>query len=304
MSVCWLCPGQGSQSPEMFGRLVADARVGPHLRRLAAGLTFDALAIGADAGRCFVNRHAQPLIVLYGLAVAAALEEAGIEAGLVAGYSVGELTAHAVAGALAPEAVLALAGERAACMDACAPPEHGMLAVRGVRLATIEALAASAGAVVAIRNGADHAVLAGPNPALARIATELERLGAHVVPLRITVPAHSHWLAEGGVRFTAALAAAPWQAHRAPVVAGIDGRPVSSAAEAIDTLGRQISTPIDWARALDVAVEMGASAFFELGPGSALTRMVREHTPALSARAFEEFASLEGAIAWLRRLGG
>lgn len=302
MSLCWLCPGQGSQSPEMFGRLAGDPRLAPHLARLAGTLDADAMAIAADESRCFINHHAQPLIVLYGLTVAAALDEAGLAPALVAGYSVGELTAHAVAGALDPTAALALAAARAACMDAAAPADHGMLAVRGLRLEAIEALAAEAGALVAIRNGADHAVLAGPLASLARLADTLAARGsAHVVPLRITVPAHSRWLAAGVEPLAAALAAARWQPHRVPVLSGLDGRPVADARDAIATLARQIAEPLDWARTLDVAVEMGGTAFFETGPGSSLTKMVRERFPELPARALDEFATVDGAVAWLRR---
>lgn len=302
MSLCWLCPGQGSQSPDMFGRLAGDPRLAPHLVRLAGWLEADAMAVAADDTRCFINRNAQPLIVLYGLTVAAALDDAGLAPALVAGYSVGELTAHAVAAALAPGDALRLAGERAACMDAATPSECGMLAVRGPRLDVLEAMAAEAGVAIAIRNGDDHAVFAGPHSALTQLADALSRLGnAHVVALRITVPAHSHWLAGGVEPLRAALAAAHWHTYRAPVLSPLDGRPVSRAADAIGRLARQIAEPLDWARTLDVAVEMGTTAFFELGPGSSLTRMVRERFPALQARAFDEFATVEGAVAWLQR---
>jgi [acyl-carrier-protein] S-malonyltransferase len=286
----------------MFARLAGDARVGPHLERFAAVLAPDALATAADAERCFANRNAQPLIVLYGLAVAGALAEAGLTPGLVAGYSVGELTAHSVAGGLPAFAALELARRRAACMDRAAPAAHGMLAVRGLHVSSLDAQATEVGAVVAIRNGADHAVLAGPQSVLATLAERLAQRGAHVVPLPITVPAHSHWLADGVEPLRAALAEAPWHPHRAPVLAGFDARPVTTAADAIASLARQIAAPIEWERVLDVAVEMGATAFFELGPGCGLVRMVRERRPELPARAFDEFASCDGVLAWLGRL--
>lgn len=302
MSLCWLCPGQGSQSSDMFGRLAGDSRLAPHLARLAGGLEADALAIAADDRRCFINRHAQPLIVLYGLTVAAALDDAGLAPALVAGYSVGELTAHAVAAAFAPGDALSLATARAACMDAATPADYGMLAVRGLRLDALAPLAAEAGAAIAIRNGADHAVLAGPHTGLAQLTETLSTSSsAHVVALRITVPAHSRWLAAGVEPLRAALASVLWHPYRAPVLSALDGQPVSRAADAVAALARQIAEPLDWARTLDVAVEMGATSFFELGPGSSLTRMVRERFPELQARAFDDFATVDGAVAWLHR---
>lgn len=300
MTLCVLCPGQGGQSPAMFARLLGDPAVAPHLRHCAQHLSWDVMAVAADPERCFLNRYAQPLVVLYGLAVAAALEEAGVCAALVAGYSVGELTAHAVSGALGAAQALDLAERRAACMDKAAPAGYGMLAVRGIQEDNLARHAQRAGAVIAIRNGADHAVLAGSRAALAQLADACAGLGAHVVPLRVSVPAHSLWLAAAVEPFGEALAGAEWQPQRVPVLAGISGQPVYTAGEAMASLRRQLAEPVHWALTLDVAREMGATAFIEIGPGRALTRMVRERFPDVPARAVDEFASVQGAAAWLR----
>lgn len=88
---------------------------------------------------------------------------------------------------------------------------------------------------------------------------------------------------------------------RAAELAGILARPVYTAAEAATALGRQLAEPILWARTLDVARELGATVFLELGPGRGLTAMARERFPELPVRAVNEFASLEGAVHWLRR---
>src|SRR5690606_4809301 len=148
MSLCWLCPGQGSQTPDMLDRLRADVLTSALLDEYSPALASDTLTLARDAQHCFLNRHAQPLIVLYGVTVAAAARKAGVEPALVAGYSVGELTAHAAAGALSPVTALQLARERARCMDDAAPPDYGMLAVRGVALETLRGHATRVGAEV------------------------------------------------------------------------------------------------------------------------------------------------------------
>ena len=301
MSLCWLCPGQGSQTPDMLARLAADELAAPHLAALSAHVATGTLAVAEDPTQTFDNRHAQPLIVLYGLTVAATLRAAGITPGVVAGYSVGELTAHGAAGALPPEATLALARCRAECMDAASPPGHGLLAVRGMSVDAVRREAETAGAVVSIINGTDHVVLAGPKNTLDALAGSFGAHGAHVVPLAVTVPAHSHWLATAVAPFREALEAAAWMPHEAPVPSCMDGRSVATRQAAIDALSRQLAEPLDWARTLDVARELGASVFFELGPGDSLTRMVRERHPDLEARALSEFATLRGAAAWLAR---
>ncbi|MBI2308094.1 MAG: acyltransferase domain-containing protein [Rhodocyclales bacterium] len=302
MSLCLLSPGQGGQSPDMFARLRTDPATAAVLGDLAAQLAPDALTIAADPARCFANRHAQPLLCLYALTVGAALAAEGIEAGLVAGYSVGELAAYGLAGALPAEAVLHLAGERARLMDAYAPPASGMLAVRGVRLADIEAAAAARGVEVAIRNGEDHAVLAGPLAALQALATTLgAQHGAHLVLLPITVPAHSRWLRPAVAEFAVHLAAQAWRGGAAPVIAGIDASIVTGREAAVASLSRQLATTIEWARVLDVAVEMGTTVFFEVGPGNALGRMALERHPGIPVRSLADFASVGGAVKWLQR---
>ncbi|MDX5364551.1 MAG: acyltransferase domain-containing protein [Pseudazoarcus pumilus] len=301
MSLCWLCPGQGSQTPEMLAQLADDELAGPQLAGLSRHVAADTLAVADDPTHCFDNQHAQPLIVLYGLSVAETLRAAGISPAVVAGYSVGELTAHAAAQGMTPDTALTLARRRAACMDAASPRGHGLLAVRGLPLDAVRQQAMAAGAAVSIVNGTDHVVLAGPHAALAALELTFTDQGAHVVPLAVSVPAHSHWLAQAVAPFRSALEAAPWQPHAAPVPSCIDGRAVRTRDAAIDALSRQLAEPLDWARVLDVARELGATVFFELGPGDSLTRMVRERHPDLEARALSDFATLRGAAAWLAR---
>lgn len=302
MSLCWLCPGQGSQTPDMLAHLAGDELAGPVLKRLSQQVAPDTLAVASEPEHCFQNRHAQPLIVLYGLCVAETLRAAGIEPAVVAGYSVGELTAHGAAAALAPETALALARQRAECMEAAAPAGHGLLAVRGVPIARLQHAAHAAGAALSITNGADHGVLAGPSAVLDALAGELAAGGAHVVRLAVTVPAHSEWLSGAVAPFAQALSAARWLPHAAPVPSGIDGRSVAQRKLAVDALSRQLAEPLDWARALDVARELGATVFFELGPGDSLTRMARERHPDLEARALSDFATVRGAATWLARM--
>ena len=100
MTLCILCPGQGSQTVEMLPRLLAEPLISPHLEPLLAAMPFDAMAVSQNSELCFANAHAQPLIVAAGAAVANALKAQGKHANLSAGYSIGELTAHLVAGSV------------------------------------------------------------------------------------------------------------------------------------------------------------------------------------------------------------
>ena len=301
MSLCILCPGQGSQTTDMLPRLLADELIAPHLLPSLTAMPFDALAVSKSSELCFQNSHAQPLIVAVGAAVAHALKAQGIKADLSAGYSIGELTAHVVAGSLQALDGVGLAVKRAQYMDQAAPAEHGMMAVKGIRLEKLQSIAQQHGLAVAIVNDEQHAVLAGPTAVMKSICKGMEReLGAHVVHLNVQVPSHTPWMLNATVAYRKALQAAPWRKFDCPVLSALDGSPVENSDGAIDCLARQISEPLQWARTLDLAAEMGATVYFEVGPGNTLTRMVRERFPNVQARALSEFQSFDGALNWLR----
>ncbi|WP_334118895.1 acyltransferase domain-containing protein [Limnobacter sp.] len=300
MSLCVLCPGQGSQFTDMLPRLLAEPLLATHLQPLISEMPFDALAISQDTSSCFLNEYAQPLIVAAGAAVSLALKSQGVRIDLSAGYSIGELTAHVVAGSVHASDALRLATARARSMNTASPQAHGMMAVKGVRLDTLNALAQKHGLHIAIVNDEQHAVLAGSIAVMKSICKDMEHdLGAHVVHLNVSVPSHTPWLKNATVAFRSALEQTRWNHFDCPVLSALDGSPVDSQSHAIDCLSRQISEPLQWARTLDLSAEMGARAYFEIGPGNTLTRMVRERFPNAKARSLSEFQTLGGALNWL-----
>ncbi|MGB8667201.1 MAG: hypothetical protein WCD24_20990, partial [Serratia inhibens] len=62
-----------------------------------------------------------------------------------------------------------------------------------------------------------------------------------------------------------------------------------------------LSSTINWQACLKTALEMGCRAFLELGPGAALTRMLRDLSSDVAARSVDEFRSLDGVAAWVMK---
>ncbi|MFD2270604.1 acyltransferase domain-containing protein [Undibacterium arcticum] len=93
----------------------------------------------ADPSAMFANRIAQPLIVAATLAAWAAVRQLLPTPALVAGYSIGEVAAYCVAGAISATDAIALAAARAALMDRCAQPDapQSMVSVIGVPAAVV-----------------------------------------------------------------------------------------------------------------------------------------------------------------------
>ncbi|SEL46792.1 [acyl-carrier-protein] S-malonyltransferase [Pseudoxanthomonas sp. GM95] len=298
MSLALLCPGQGGQHPAMFDRVLDNAEVAPLLQQAEAVLGAAPQDLAANDAR-FDNRRAQPLVCAGTLAHWLALREQLPAPTLVLGYSVGELAAHAVAGSISTDACLALAATRASVMDAASPADSGLMAVTGLVRSDIDCLCEQFETCVAIANGEDHVVLGGRRRALMQLAEAATAQGARCTLLPVSVPAHTPALQAATDNFVQALRAASVRAPGITVLAGVDGSPVRTAEGVIDTLAAQISRSVEWSAVMEQAVERGARVFLELGPGSALSRMLREAYPECEARSVEEFRSLEGAAAWV-----
>ncbi|MYZ44775.1 acyltransferase domain-containing protein [Schauerella aestuarii] len=341
MTLALLCSGQGHQHPEMFrltGNLAATQPLFDAAKLLlgwdprdAAGKTDDHIAFRTDVAgqaadtstsrcdastapaeaRCaepdvFANRPAQVLCTLQALAAHAALRDALPRRLCVAGYSVGELAAWGVAGALPPLLTLQLAADRAAAMDAACHGAQGLLAVRGLDEPTMRALCVNNHAAIAIANPDSAWVVGGLNTDLTALAHAAQQHGAsRVTPLRVSVASHTPLMHAAAAAFKVNLFAAPLAGKLAPgprLFTGIDGAAVFDVHDGAVKLAAQIAQTIHWEACLQSCIEAGATAFLELGPGHALADMAASAYPGIPARSLDAFATLESARAWIARL--
>ena len=296
-----LCPGQGGQHPGMFDLALGD----PATAAAVAGWGVDACT-GLSPDALYDNRLAQPLVVAATLAMWEAVRAVLPRPALVAGYSIGELAAYGVAGALAPAEVIRLAHSRAVLMDACVEPgqAHGMAAVSGLDAGTLRSLLPAHALHVAIENGESSFIVAGLKDALPELTAQVERLGQHVTPLPVTVASHTPFMQPAARAFGPVLQAAPWSQQAAPVLSGASANVVYDAKDGIWALTRQMEETIRWSACMDALAEAGVTVALELGPGAALSRMLRERHAHMDSRSASEFRSLAGLCAWLgRRLG-
>jgi [acyl-carrier-protein] S-malonyltransferase len=300
-----LCPGQGGQHPGMFDLALSDPATAAALAgwgvEQAAGLAPQALPDSPEA--LHDNRVAQPLVVAATLAMWQALRADLPAPALVAGYSIGELAAYGVAGALAPADVVSLAAQRAALMDACveANQPHGMLAVSGLEEGALQALLPAGALYIAIDTGEASFIVAGLRDALTGLAAACEQRGVHATWLPVKVASHTPLMRTAARKFQPLLAAAPWSEPAFPLLSGTSANPVYERSQALHALTDQIETRIRWSACMDAIAEAGVTVALELGPGAALSRMLRERHAHIEARSASEFRSLAGLTGWLRR---
>ena len=301
-----LCSGQGTQHVGMF-RLTSGAP--------AAEPVFDASSVllGADPREWVQisppemmrkNRPVQILCVTQALAARRLLEPALPERFLVVGYSVGQLSAWGVAGLLSEEALLALAARRAELMDLAGGEHDGLVSVRGLPRDQVEALARQKDVEIAIVNPGDAFILGGRAEAISAFHDAALEAGAQrSTILAVSVASHTSRLAAAVPALREAVAAASPSAPKAGVILldGLNGETLFTVDRAIDTLSRQIAEPVQWAACLDAAIERGATAFLELGPGRALAEMAGNAYLDIPARSLEDFTTAAGLLEWVER---
>jgi [acyl-carrier-protein] S-malonyltransferase len=269
----------------------------------AASAFLDRCGMEPDPATMFDNRVAQPLVVAATLAMWAALRDRIPAPSLVAGYSIGEVSAYAVAGALDPEATVALAAHRARLMDdaARAAPGQAMAAISAVSLERAAAIARQAGFDIAIVTGEDTCIAGGREDSLARIEAAVHDAGGRVQRLPVRIASHTPLMAAAVPAFAAALEAIPFNSPACPVLAGIDASRVRDKDAAVRTLSLQLAQAIQWSACMDAAAEAGVTVALELGPGAALSRMLQARHPGIACRSASEFRSIDGIVAWVDR---
>jgi [acyl-carrier-protein] S-malonyltransferase len=292
-----LCPGQGAQHAGMFsvlGQPVDHALLRDWQLDEALGQPLERVL--ADTALQAANRIAQPLLVAATLAAWHVVQSVLPAPALVAGYSIGELSAYAVAGSLDEREAVRIAAARAQAMDRCKAdkPPQAMLAVSGLTAATLASLLPAGRAHVAISTGAASFVVAGWADAMPALEERMRSAGAQVTPLPVQVASHTP-LMEGAVQpVLAVLHASAFAAPRIPVVAGISGELVTGVDTAQRTLSRQVAERIRWDDCMDACVEAGVDTVLELGPGSALARMFHARHPPIACRSIADFRTVEG----------
>jgi [acyl-carrier-protein] S-malonyltransferase len=290
-----LCPGQGGQHMGMFDLARTDA---------GAARLLDACALSAaDPESMFDNRVAQPHIVGATIAMWEAIRRRVPAPSLVAGYSIGELSAYGVAGAFDPADAVRLAETRARLMDAAAAatPPQALAAISGLALERARMLAAAEAFEIAIVTGHDSCIAGGFESALAGLEHAVAAAGGKVQRLPVGIASHTALMASAVAPFADALAAAPFHAQACPVLSGIGAERIIDRPRAIDTLSRQLSETIVWSDCMDAAAEAGITVALELGPGAALARMLQGRHPHIACRSVADFRSLDGIVTWLGR---
>jgi [acyl-carrier-protein] S-malonyltransferase len=265
--IALLFPGQGSQTADMRETV---ERQRPDLLELAFEEVGPDLFERAADG----TRWAQPAIFCAALAGARELD---VEADIMAGHSLGEITALVEAGALGAEDGLRLVAARGRLMQEAAEEtgDGGMTAVRareGNREVIAEVAAAN-DVAIANDNAPDQLVLSGALDALDRVEEQLKERGVRGKRLPVAGAFHSPLMEPAVEPFRAVVEGIEFAEPRVPVMSCVTARPFE---DVPGQLVRALTEPVRWLEVVRALDERGVTEFAETGPGQVLTNLVKK----------------------------
>ena len=283
--IAYVFPGQGSQYVGM-GKALAETF--PICRDTfdqadeALGEPLSRLCFEGPSAELALTANTQPAVLAVSVAAQRLLASRGLQAGLMAGHSLGEYSAHVAAGTLSFADALRAVRRRGRYMQEAVPVGAGaMAAVLGLDAALVTQACeeAAQGEVVspANLNAPGQVVIAGAHDAVARAGARARELGARrVLPLPVSAPFHCRLMQPAQARLEPELRALVVSNPAVPVIANVDAEPKRDAAAAIDALVEQVSAPVRWEAVVRRLASSGARAYVEVGPGTVLAGLIRK----------------------------
>lgn len=279
-----LLPGQGSQFVGMGHDL---AETFPAVREVyeeaddILGFRLSRLCWQGPAEELTATEHAQPAILLHSYAVWVLVRELVAESTVVAaGHSLGEFTAHLLAGTFTFGDALRLVRCRGELMARSGAERPGtMAAVLGLTPEQVNEICVgvSTGTVVpANLNAPGQIVISGDVDAVSVACARATEAGARrVMPLNVSGAFHSPLMEVAADGLEQALADADAADPGFPVIANATARAVRDADAARRTLRAQLTSAVRWVEVVERMREEKPTRWLELGPGSVLAGLLR-----------------------------
>jgi [acyl-carrier-protein] S-malonyltransferase len=280
--VAFVFPGQGSYRPGGLAGWMDHPAAGV-LDEVAARAGIDPRVLDADPDTGRRTADAQPAILATSLVAWQALTDAGVHPDVVAGHSLGEVTAAVAAGVLEVGDGAALVAARGRAMGAaCAATPGGMAALVKLAPDAVEVLVAEdPDLVVANDNAPGQVVVAGTLDAIERIRGRARDAGGRALPLDVEGAFHSPAMSPAVETVAATLEDLELRDPSVPLVTGTLVEPLRSGTAIGRALVDGILAPVRWREVQQRLVDLGVEQVVEVGPGGVLAGLARRAAPEL-----------------------
>ncbi|MDO9300887.1 MAG: ACP S-malonyltransferase [Anaerolineales bacterium] len=315
-NTAFIFPGQGSQTVGMGKDLAAQYPIAKQTFDEAdsiLGFSLSKLMMEGAADELNDTVNTQPALFVHSIASYRAFSHlypnpsAGsgqrLTPASLAGHSLGELSALAIAGAFSFEDGLRLVRKRAELMKhAGGLASGGMAAILNLDIPTLEKVCAEASAPeesvqVANDNCPGQVVISGSKPAVERAMLGAKSAGAkRALPLAVSVAAHSTLMAPIQQEWNEAVVAAKFSALQIPVIGNVHASPLMDENAARADILAQMQSRVRWTESVQYLVSSGINTFVEVGNGTVLGGLVKRIADGVTILPLgnpQDFAALE-----------
>lgn len=299
--IAFVFSGQGAQYPGM-GQSLCEAseaaRAVFHLAdRLRPGTSRQCFS--GTAEELSITKNTQPCLYCVDLAAARALEEKGVHADYVAGFSLGEVAAATFAGVFPDEAGFDFVCRRAAAMQKAAEENPGsMAAILKLPFEQVEELCGKFTQVWPVNyNCPGQLVVAGEPGQLKEFQELVKAAGGRAAPLAVSGGFHSPFMENASVELDNALAQMELGAPRLPIYANYTAKPYKNNAR--ELLVNQVKNPVRWQETVEALVTEGVDTFLECGPGKTLCGLIKKTVKTARVFQVQDADTLNAALAEL-----
>jgi [acyl-carrier-protein] S-malonyltransferase len=304
-----VAPGQGAQTPGFLGPWLELPTFADRLNWLSAVSSLDLRHFGteADAETIRDTAIAQPLLVAAGLLAALELFPHPADGyrlvGVVAGHSVGELTAAAGVGVLSAEQAMVFVRERGRAMaEASAVTPTSMMAVIGGAPDDVLTALATHDLTAANNNGTGQIVAAGTKDQLAAL-TANPPARARLIALSVAGAFHTVHMEPAVARLAAMARAISTHDPRTRLLSNADGQVVHDGREVLRRLVRQVASPVRWDLCMAAMGDLGVTGLLEMPPAGTLTGIAKRNLKGVEIFALNAPDQLEEAIEFVHKHG-
>ena len=286
-TTAFIFPGQGSQTVGMGRELAAQYPVAKQTFEEAdsiLGFALSKLMMEGAAGELNDTVNTQPALYIHSLASYRTFSHLypGLEPAVLAGHSLGELSALTASGALSFDDGLRLVRKRAELMKHAGQlAPGGMAAILGVDIPTLDKVCAEATTPdevvqVANDNCPGQVVISGAKAAVERAMVGAKSAGAkRALPLAVSIAAHSPLMASIQQEWNNAVEGANFSAMQLPVIGNVHAMPLADENAARADLIAQMQSRVRWTESVKYMISKGIITFVEVGTGTVLGGLVK-----------------------------
>ena len=305
-----VAPGQGAQTPGFLSSWLEVPTFADRLNWLSAvsGLDLSHYGTDADAETIRDTAIAQPLLVSAGLLAALELFPHPADGyqlvGVVAGHSVGEITAAAGVGVLSAEQALVFVRERGRAMAAAsAVTPTSMTAVIGGDPDEVLAALEAHGLTAANNNGGGQIVAAGTKDQLAALAAT-PPTRARLIELSVAGAFHTVHMQPAVTRLGVLARAISTHDPRTRLLSNADGQVVHDGREVLRRMVAQVASPVRWDLCMAAMADLGVTGLMEMPPAGTLTGIAKRNLKGVALFALNTPDQLEEAMEFVQQHGG